>query len=158
MATDWGPVLQTGIGAVAAALGGFSAAWIQGRSQLQLQRQRRRERAADTLTEVTALAERMNPAWLNMWQRMAPDEAMRPHAEQRREVRGKLVHLAARTPSRRVRRVIHKLDPKLNMLVASTWVYLEERAKGESADKALATVKASYSEVQRLLGKLVAAL
>jgi hypothetical protein len=64
VATDWGPILQTGIGAVAATGGGFAAAWMQGRSQLQLERQRRREAAAETLAAVTEFLEFVYPKYL----------------------------------------------------------------------------------------------
>jgi hypothetical protein len=53
VATDWGPVVQTGIGAVAAIGGGFVGAWVQGRTQERIERQRRREGVAELLASVS---------------------------------------------------------------------------------------------------------
>jgi hypothetical protein len=64
VATDWTPVIQTAIGGVVATGGGFAAAWMQGRSQLQLERQRRREAAADTLIDFTRMLENADPRWI----------------------------------------------------------------------------------------------
>jgi hypothetical protein len=47
VATDWGPAVQTGIGAGAALLGGLLTAWYQARAQERTERIRRRERAAE---------------------------------------------------------------------------------------------------------------
>ena len=61
MPTDWGPIVQTGIGAVAAIGGGCVGAWVQGRYQQRTERDRRRERAAEILAEVRALLTDANP-------------------------------------------------------------------------------------------------
>ena len=55
MATDWGPVVQTGIGAAAAIGGGIVGAWMQARSQHSMEQQRQRERAAALVAEVIVL-------------------------------------------------------------------------------------------------------
>ena len=52
VATDWGPVVQTAIGAAAAIGGGFLGAWVQGRTQERMERQRRREGVAELLASV----------------------------------------------------------------------------------------------------------
>jgi alkanesulfonate monooxygenase SsuD/methylene tetrahydromethanopterin reductase-like flavin-dependent oxidoreductase (luciferase family) len=58
VATDWGPIVQTSIGAVAAIGGGFVGSWIQVRYQHRSERDRRRERAAEVLAEARALLTR----------------------------------------------------------------------------------------------------
>jgi hypothetical protein len=55
VATDWGPAVQTGIGAAAAIAGGFLGAWMHGRIQQRAERQQRRERAAEVLAEVATI-------------------------------------------------------------------------------------------------------
>src|SRR5829696_8404157 len=66
VATDWTPILQTGLGAITAIGGGMAAAWLQGKSQERIERRRlrreedveghqRRERAAEVLANVSAL-------------------------------------------------------------------------------------------------------
>jgi len=64
--TDWGPVVQTGIGATAALAGGLISAWVQGRYQQRMGRGRRRERAAEILAEARALLTDAHPDYLSL--------------------------------------------------------------------------------------------
>jgi hypothetical protein len=49
VATDWAPVIQTGIGALAALCGGFLGAWWQARAQQRIERDRRQRRTLGRL-------------------------------------------------------------------------------------------------------------
>jgi hypothetical protein len=53
--TDWGPVVQTAIGAVAAILGGFVGAWWQARGQQRIERDRAAETAAAAIEQLQDL-------------------------------------------------------------------------------------------------------
>jgi hypothetical protein len=158
VATDWAPVVQTGIGAVAALGGGFAAAWMQGRAAFKLERQRRREEAADALAEVTRLLEDVNPTWLRFSTGVYANEAMRPHATRRAALRVKLLRLAAGHPSRRVRRLSRQLDRMLTNLVGSSWAYLDARSDENSADDLLTAAQGHHQAAERLLGRLLGAL
>lgn len=103
MTTDWGPIVQTSIGAVAAIGDGFVGAWIQGRQQRRVERDRRRERAAEILAEVQALLTDATPQPLGL-------HAEEPTFEQKftclwtggSRTRIPLLTLEASNPSKRV--------------------------------------------------------
>ena len=61
MPTDWAPVVQTGIGAVAAIGGGFVGAWWQARGQQRIERDRRRDRAVETAAAAIELLQDLDP-------------------------------------------------------------------------------------------------
>ena len=102
VATDWGPVVQTGIGAVAALGGGALGAWFQGRSQQRIERERRRERAAQTAAAVVELLHDLNP-YREEWRYSKYSSKLGAIDLRRIEVRWELWVLAAGHPSKQVR-------------------------------------------------------
>jgi len=155
VATDWGPILQTGIGAVAATGGGFAAAWMQGRSQLQLERQRRREAAADTLADATRLLENFEPDFLPTREAPAPGE---PLLGERKGIRLRLLQLAAKQPSRRVRRRIGLLDTKISAVIGVSLAYLDLREAGRETEEVLTSAREVHAEARQALRKVMDAL
>lgn len=109
MATDWGPVIQTGIGALAALAGGFIGAWWQARTQQRVERGRRLERASDVLASVMKLLEDLQPRWFKFpgpTDRYVLDELR----HEREAIGRQLLVLAASHPSARVRLLTLELD------------------------------------------------
>jgi hypothetical protein len=158
VATDWTPVVQTAIGAVAATGGGFAAAWMQGRSQLQLERQRKREAAADTLVDFSRMLGSVDPRLIRDKEGASIAEMINPSGELRLEARERLWRLAASHPARRVRRISWKLDTTVGALVGASWSYLELRAAGKSGDLTLDAARGFHRDAERLLAKLIEAL
>jgi hypothetical protein len=119
--TDWGPVIQTGVGAVAALGGGFIGAWWQGRGQQRIEQDRRRQQAAEVLAEITVLLEEIDPNrfffkftnedWL---------KAVEPFVRRHETLRTQLLALTTRHPAAKVRDLAGRLEKRLLATVDST--------------------------------------
>jgi hypothetical protein len=125
---DWAPVIQTGIGALAAIAGGFVGAWVQGRTQQRMEQHRRRERVAEVLAGVGSFLSRANPGGLRI-QVLTDDPGIRlndPAAtmaelwSEHGELRSKLLGLAAGHPSAKVRSHAGLLELQLADCMEST--------------------------------------
>jgi hypothetical protein len=103
VATDWGPVVQTGIGAVAAIGGGFVGAWWQARGQQRVERDRRRDRAAETAAAAVELLQDLDPYEVVEIDRSSYEAEVKALTRRRLDVRGQLWVLAAGHPSKDVR-------------------------------------------------------
>jgi hypothetical protein len=103
VATDWGPVIQTGIGAVAAIGGGFVGAWWQARGQQRVERDRRRDRAAETAAAAVELLQDLDPYEVVEIDRSSYEAEVKALTRRRLDVRGQLWVLAAGHPSKDVR-------------------------------------------------------
>lgn len=143
MAADWAPVIQTGIGAVAALGGGAIGAWLQAKSQERIEqrrlrheerveRQQRRDRAAVLLGEVSAMLMDSQKQRL-LLEHVAPDSpefrvALRSEFEglmdRQKVVREQLAAMAIAAPSPEVRRLVQKLEGALGVSLSTTWYRL----------------------------------
>jgi hypothetical protein len=142
VATDWwGPVIQTGIGAVAALGGGAVGAWFQARSQERIEqrrlrreeridREQRRDRAAALLAEVSALLRDAGThrAVVESIPMESPDvrKSMLSDYERLQDrqtvIRKQLVAMAIGDPSPKVRRLIGELGEALDSSLFLTWL------------------------------------
>jgi hypothetical protein len=153
VATDWAPVIQTGIGAAAALVGGAIGAWLQTKGQerieqrrlereLVMERQQRRDRAAVLLAEASALLSTSKAHWLAVdviVGRPRPImDAYRADYERlqdrQRVVCEQLLAMAIGAPSPEVRRLAQELSAAVRDSVSATWWRL--RLADRQADEA----------------------
>jgi hypothetical protein len=127
VATDWAPVIQTGIGALAAIGGGFVGAWVQGRTQQRMEQDRRRERVAEVLAGIEGFLDEAGPGLAILAVHDDPgiriDDPVATLARlgrQQVELRKKLLILAAGHPNAKVRNEAGVLDLTLADCMAST--------------------------------------
>jgi hypothetical protein len=164
VATDWGPVAQTGIGALAAVVGAFVGAWAQGRNQRRTERQQRRERVAAVLAEVTAFLDEANPDDVSLHYRSLFDANKRllaPLDTRWQELRMQLLRLSTAHPSAKVRRLASRLDDML--LETLTALGAVEEASHEPATKqdheqATEQARAQLGKTRGVLSDLVNAI
>ena len=158
MATDWGPVVQTGIGAVAALVGGFIGAWWQARTQQRVERARRLERAADVLASVMSLLEDMQPRWFKY-----PGPTDRydvAELQHKREAIGRqLLVLAASHPSARVRLLTLDLDQAVGDALTNVDVLVDAaQAKQPNVEDLVEQAVAAHEKARALLLNLLDAI
>jgi hypothetical protein len=181
VATDWAPVIQTGVGAVAALGGGAIGAWLQSKGQERIEqrrlrreedveRQQRRERAASVLAEVSALLQEVraqrsfvkrSPAESHQQRTEQLFERLDPLHEREQAASEQLILMAIREPDLEVRRLARQLAQAMNDGVYRTSMYLMARAVESDAPAVaqLATQGEQFcSEAQGLLDKLIDAL
>jgi hypothetical protein len=180
--TDWGPVVQTGIGAVAAIGGGAAGAWLQGTSQERIEkrrlrreedveRQQRRERAASVLADVSTLLHELGAQRsFAEWYRKEESDRQRteklfewldPIQEREQAASEQLILMAVREPDPEVRRLARQLAQAMHDGFYRTSMYLMGRAVDSDAPSfaQLATQGEELcSEAQGLLDKLIDAL
>jgi hypothetical protein len=173
VATDWAPVVQTAIGAIAAISGGVVGAWLQGRHQQRTERDRRRERSGEILAEITALLDDADPGSLEL--DASPDsynKTLVRLSERRSTIRLRLLTLAASHPSRDVRDLAGRLDRALLESLGTTGLYLDDLVgrgiqpslddvifgRVKEAAEAERDAKQDYDEALRLLAQLVEAI
>jgi hypothetical protein len=129
MATDWGPVAQTAIGAVAALGGGVIGGWLQGRNQDRLERNRRRDEAAKVVASTTALLRDADPtgelASITHWG--AVDNTLAELQRRQKQLQQPLLVMAASTPSKTVRRLAQDLEVALAISLESTTLAVDSR-------------------------------
>lgn len=181
MATDWGPVIQTGIGAVAALGGGAVGAWFQARSQERIEqrrlrreerieRQQRRDRAAALLAEVSALL-KDSLRQHGIMDAVPPEsrvmrESLRSEVEglkdRQKVVREQLVAMAIGAPSPEVRHLVQEVERALDLSLSSTWFRLYSRPGGRVTIPALAKFaengQQEHFKALALLDELIEAL
>ena len=159
MATDWGPILQTGIGAVAATGGGFAAAWMQGRSQGQLERHRRREKFAEVLADTTSLLWEMDAHRPHFGHRLHDAAAFFSATERRmKSVRARLLLLVVGHPDAQVRDLSRRLDQALYELDSAMGIFVDsmEFEQSPAAVVKLRTeARERHAEADRLLADLL---
>jgi hypothetical protein len=127
VATDWTPVIQTGIGALAAIGGGFVGAWVQGRTQQRMEQDRRPERAAEVLAGIEDFLSEAGPGLATLAVHDDPGIRLDDPAasltrlsRQQVELRKKLLVLAAGHPNAKVRNEAGVLELTLADCMAST--------------------------------------
>jgi hypothetical protein len=181
VATDWGPVIQTGVGAAAALGGGAVGAWLQARSQeridhrrlrheQRIERQQRRDRAAALLAEVSAVLTDIGSHRLAL-QHTPPDppgmlERMKADYERIKDrqkvLREPLMAMAIGDPSPTVRHLIRELERTLHSSLWFTWYRIVNRGVGPMDDPDLARVaensERDYRKAHALLDELIEAL
>jgi hypothetical protein len=156
VATDWGPVIQTSVGAVAALGGGFIGAWWQGRGQQRIEQNRRRQQTVEVLAEITVLLEEIDPNrfffkftnedWL---------KAVEPFVRRHETLRMQLLALTTRHPAAKVRDLAGRLEKRLLASVDSTWLFLQAVSDEDGADENLMDqAKRDHAEAQQLLAEL----
>jgi hypothetical protein len=162
VATDWGPIVQTGIGAGAAIGGGFISAWVQGRYQRRMERDRRRELAAEVLAAVRALLTDATPDPLGLFAHEETSQRILDALHERwQRIRVPLLTLGAGHPSRRAKRV-RDLARQLETATAATlaqdkWLVSDVlRHRGPSDTREAANKK--HAEAVSLLGQLEEAI
>jgi hypothetical protein len=181
VATDWAPVIQTGIGAAAALGGGVIGAWLQGRSQERIEQRRihheeradrhqRRDRAAEVLAEVSEL---LRDAFVErtLAQYLSPEslegatglDSDRLELQQRHKAaREQLILMAIREPAPEVRRLARELEKAMDSSLHSVSYKRASRDAGEVAAPILAELAAKgeqdHFKALALLDELVEAL
>jgi hypothetical protein len=164
VATDWGPVTQTGIGALAAVVGAFVGAWAQGRNQRRTERQQRREKVAAVLADVTAFLDDANPDDVSLHHGSLIDAEKRllaPLDRRRQELRMQLLRLSTAHPSAKVRRLAIRLDDML--LETLTALRAVEKASQPPAteqnhEQATEQARAQLGKTRGVLSDLVNAI
>jgi hypothetical protein len=181
VATDWwGPVIQTGIGAVAALGGGAIGAWLQAKSQERIEqrrlrreerieRQERRDRAAALLAEVSALL-KDSLRQHGIMDAVSPEsrvmrESLRSEVEKltdrQKVVREQLVAMAIGAPTPEVRRLVRDLEGALDSSLLTTWFRLNSRRGGLNVPvlaKFAENGKQEHFQALALLDELIEAL
>jgi hypothetical protein len=161
VATDWAPVVQTSIGAVAAIGGGFVGAWWQSKSQHRIEHDRKRERAAELAG--TALQLHIDSSAYALGRRpgrdatqAAIDELQRRHAQ----VRAQLWMVAGSHPSEEVRRLARTLPLHLNKSLNAATDYVMEciNHSGRSHSDAWRAADRTYREALDATAKLLMAI
>jgi hypothetical protein len=136
VATDWAPVIQTGIGAAAALGGGFVGAWWQARAQQRIERDHRRDRAAQATAAAVELLQDLDPYRVVGIGRSSYKAELKALTQRRLDVRGQLWVLAAGHPSADVRDLAIKAAQALgDSLAASTSYVANLEALDEDAVK-----------------------
>jgi hypothetical protein len=129
VATDWGPVVQTSIGAAAAIGGGTVVAWMQRRGQERMDQQRRRERASETIAAAWQLHIDSAPDRLAL-EREEPDAA------------------------RLVAELIQRHDAlRLQLFMLAVW-YPSEKVRSLALEAANSTYGSFNASVQYIRGRL----
>lgn len=155
MATDWGPIVQTGVGAVAAVGGGAVGAWLTGIRQSQTERRQRVDRAAEVLAQARALLTDATPDPLGINANPTTSEkTFTDLGERWQRTRIPLLTLATGDPSKRVRDLAGQLEVAIaNMLAQSRWM-VSDILKNRDAADARNTANQQHANATRLLGQL----
>jgi len=157
---DWGPIVQTGIGAAAAIAGGSVGAWLQGRHEQHMKRDRRRERAAEVVGPIHLLLidsnwqrlglntrpETFEPTFTQLWDRW--DHHSSP-----------LLVLSTGHPSRHVRELAEALTGATSQTLTSTTWYVHGLL-GHAADieRSRRRAEEDYQKARKLLTELCEAI
>jgi hypothetical protein len=159
VATNWGPLVQTSIGAAAAIGGGAVAAWVQGRQQRRMERDRRRERAAEILAEVQALLTDANPDRLGINANEATFErTFTAFHERWQKIRIPLLTLAANHQSKRVRDLARRLEvATANALTQAQWLVRDVLSRRDLSDTR-DTANQDHAAASKLLDELLEAI
>lgn len=166
MATDWGPVVQTGIGALAALGGGVIGVRLQVRHEERTQRQQRRDRSAALLAEVSALlrdsgTQRVVSENLSL-ETPGVRESLLSNYEGLRDrekvVREQLVAMAISDPAPKVRRLVRELE----QAIGGSLFWTRYQLAGMEDNPVLARMakdgEKHYREALVLLDELIEAL
>lgn len=158
MATDWAPVIQTGIGAAAAISGGFVGAWWQARGQQRIERDRRRERAAEILGEAALLLDDADTKFKAIWH-IPGHKVTGPLAQRHQTLRNELFVLAAAHPSREVWTLSRQLEEALFQTITGIEIWIDDR-RGDRPDHeaAKATAQEAHATAVRLPEQLHSAI
>lgn len=156
MATDWAPIVQTGIGAAAAIGGGFIGAWWQERGQRRIQGDQRRERAAVVLAEVTALFEDSLPYLVQ--DSDDPAGMLAALLERREKVRMPLLMLATGHPSARVRQLAGTVDHQLATSLRAMTLALQAADGDDPPSGDWEMARGLHGTFQEALGELIASI
>jgi hypothetical protein len=128
VATDWAPVIQTGIGAAAALGGGFVGAWWQARAQQRIERDRRRDRAAQATAAAVELLQDLDPYRVVHVGPSSYKAELKRLTQRRLDVRGQLWVLAAGHPSKDVRELAINAAQALGDSLTASTNYVENLA------------------------------
>jgi hypothetical protein len=159
VATDWGPLVQTGVGGLLALAGSVLGVSIQGRQQRRMERDRRRERAAELLAEVQALLTDAAPDPLGLFATEETSKQIFTALEDRWErTRIPLLTLAASDPSKRVCDSARDLEAA----TANTLIWDRRLAGDVVAERDLSEARDAanqhHADARRLLGELLEAI
>jgi hypothetical protein len=155
VATDWGPVVQTGVGASAAIAGGFIGAWVQGRNQERTERDRRRERAAEILAEARALLTEAHPDHLVF--NATPEDPPRTFDEfgdRWQGIRVPLLTLSTIGESERARRLARQLEPAIANALSRAAFLVSDLLQGRDLLDAREIALRDHGQAIQLLDQL----
>lgn len=160
MATDWAPVIQTGIGAAAAIGGGFVGAWMQGRGQQRLEQYRRRERFAEVLADVMSLLEDINPRQVRFGYKLSDPDKFHGDSEARQgTIRTRLLVLAAGHPESDVRSLARRLDKAVTEVTFDMGMLVETLVEFDPKSPEVKDIrdqaKRKHKEAEELLNDLL---
>jgi hypothetical protein len=160
VATDWGPLLQTGIGAAAAVAGGLLTAWYQNRVHERAEQQRRKERAAEVVTAAFEFHLDTDPetlAGMNKQELMEATDRLLARASL---LRTQFIILTASYPSRRVRNLARDLPHLLMDRLNSSFTFALARldADPSAQEAAEKTTKAADEKALDALADLTTAI
>ena len=156
VAMDWGPIVQTGIGAAAAIAGGYTGAWLQRQHEQRRERDRRRERAAEAVGPVYLLLidsnwqrlglnarhETFEPTFTRLWERWDRDC-------------GPLLVLSTGHPSRHVRQLADSLTAAMSQtLTSSTWYVHDLLGNAADIETPRREAEEDYQKARELLAEL----
>jgi hypothetical protein len=162
VATDWAPVIQTGIGAAAAIGGGLLGAWMQGLGQQRLERDRRRERFAEVLADATSLLEELNPRRPHFGRKLSDPMAFHKDTGERlRSIRARLLILSVGHPDSQVRGLAGRLDKALHELDSAMGILVDMMETDQQAPavaKGRVEAKDEHEEANGLLADLLKAI
>lgn len=159
MATDWGPVVQTGLGASAALAGGFLGAWVQGRNQQRTERERRRERAAEILAEARALLTDAHPDYVAFHASPeASPQTFDEFGDRWRGIRVTLLTLPTIGESERVRGLARQLEPAIANALTRAAFLVGDVLQGRDLLDAREVAVRAHSEAIGLLDQLEEAI
>ncbi len=159
MATDWGPLVQTGVGGLLALAGSVLGVSVQGRQQRRMERDRRRERTAELLAEVQALLTDATPDPLGLFATEDKSKQIFTALEDRwQRTRIPLLTLAASDPSKRVCDFARDLEAA----TANTLIWDRRLASDVLGERDLSDARDAaskhYADARKLLGELLEAI
>jgi hypothetical protein len=133
VATDWGPVVQTGIGAAAAVAGGLLTAWYQSRVHERAERHQRKESAAEVVTAALQLHFDSDPEALADMDDQAALKRIDELSARSDVVRTQLLILATSYPSRKVRDQARQVPNLLTEHLRCSMACLAARVREDAA-------------------------
>jgi hypothetical protein len=159
VATDWGPVVQTGIGASAALAGAFIGAWAQAHNQHRMDRNRRREQAGAVLAEVRALLTDIEPDPFGLFiTRETLSSVLSPLQERWQRARIPLLTLAVTHPAEQVRDLARQLERSASAALNAVAVFASDVAGRDDHTDSRQVANQRHQQASSLLTQLEEAI
>jgi hypothetical protein len=159
MATDWAPIIQTGIGAGAALGGGFIGAWAQARYQRRAEQDRRREQEGAVLAEVRALLTDLAPDLLGLFAtKRNTRDVFIPLNERWERIRIPLLTLAMVHEDKHVRDLARHLESSVSSTLSAAAVFIRDVVLSNDLHDSRERANQSYEQANTLLTRLEEAI